>query len=72
MLCTQIFIYIDEQALQRVLVGLARHYDALLVAERARTRAFVDLLMDKQVRYGKQVRYSKEVRTRVFANFLMD
>ena len=42
--------YFDEQALQRVLVGLARHYDALLVAERARTRAFVDLLMDKQVR----------------------
>ncbi|XP_018026521.1 tetratricopeptide repeat protein 28 isoform X3 [Hyalella azteca] len=36
------------QALQRVLVGLARHYDALLVAERGRTRAFVDLLLERQ------------------------
>ncbi|RXG73807.1 Tetratricopeptide repeat protein 28 [Armadillidium vulgare] len=36
------------QALQRVLVGLGRHEDALLVAERGRTRAFVDLLLERQ------------------------
>lgn len=36
------------QALQRVLVGLGRNEDALLVAERGRTRAFVDLLLERQ------------------------
>ncbi|XP_076066891.1 tetratricopeptide repeat protein 28 [Oratosquilla oratoria] len=36
------------QALQRVLVGLGRHEEALLVAERGRTRAFVDLLLERQ------------------------
>ncbi|KAK8735667.1 hypothetical protein OTU49_005256 [Cherax quadricarinatus] len=36
------------QALQRVLVGLGRNEDALLVAERGRTRAFVDLLFERQ------------------------
>lgn len=36
------------QALQRVLVGMGRHEDALLVAERGRTRAFVDLFLEKQ------------------------
>ncbi|KAK8404512.1 hypothetical protein O3P69_007629 [Scylla paramamosain] len=36
------------QALQRVLVGLGRNEEALLVAERGRTRAFVDLLFERQ------------------------
>nr|XP_018917333.1 PREDICTED: tetratricopeptide repeat protein 28 [Bemisia tabaci] len=36
------------QALQRVLVGLNRANEALLVAERGRTRAFVDLLLERQ------------------------
>ncbi|XP_068086833.1 tetratricopeptide repeat protein 28 [Anabrus simplex] len=35
------------QALQRVLVGLGRQEEALLVAERGRTRAFVDLLLER-------------------------
>lgn len=34
--------------LQRVLVGLNRANEALLVAERGRTRAFVDLLLERQ------------------------
>jgi len=34
--------------LQRVLVGLGHHDDALVVAERGRTRAFVDLLLERQ------------------------
>ncbi|XP_058473226.1 tetratricopeptide repeat protein 28 isoform X1 [Solea solea] len=36
------------QALQRVLVSLGRHDEALAVAERGRTRAFVDLLVEHQ------------------------
>ncbi|XP_054281377.1 tetratricopeptide repeat protein 28 [Macrosteles quadrilineatus] len=36
------------QALQHVLVGLGRRDEALLVAERGRTRAFVDLLLERQ------------------------
>ncbi|XP_046683407.1 tetratricopeptide repeat protein 28 isoform X2 [Homalodisca vitripennis] len=36
------------QALQHVLVGLGRREEALLVAERGRTRAFVDLLLERQ------------------------
>ncbi|KAK7499051.1 hypothetical protein BaRGS_00009598, partial [Batillaria attramentaria] len=36
------------QALQRVLVGLGRHDEALVVAERACTRAFIDLLLERQ------------------------
>ncbi|KAK3754473.1 hypothetical protein QZH41_018994, partial [Actinostola sp. cb2023] len=36
------------QVLQRVLVGLGRHVDALAVAERARTRSFIDLLLERQ------------------------
>ncbi|XP_053375846.1 tetratricopeptide repeat protein 28-like isoform X2 [Mercenaria mercenaria] len=36
------------QALQRVLVTLDRHPEALVVAERACTRAFIDLLMERQ------------------------
>ena len=36
------------QVLQRVLVDLGRSSEALLVAERGRTRAFVDLLLERQ------------------------
>ncbi|KAL8575874.1 hypothetical protein ACOMHN_014879 [Nucella lapillus] len=36
------------QALQRVLVSLGRHDEALVVAERACTRAFIDLLLERQ------------------------
>ncbi|XP_064620053.1 tetratricopeptide repeat protein 28-like isoform X2 [Lineus longissimus] len=36
------------QALQRVLVALGRHNEALVVAERGRTRAFIDLLLERQ------------------------
>lgn len=36
------------QVLQRVLVSLGRSGEALLVAERGRTRAFVDLLLERQ------------------------
>ncbi|XP_070206318.1 tetratricopeptide repeat protein 28-like, partial [Littorina saxatilis] len=36
------------QALQRVLVSLGRHEEALVVAERACTRAFIDLLLERQ------------------------
>ncbi|XP_031573236.1 tetratricopeptide repeat protein 28-like [Actinia tenebrosa] len=37
------------QVLQRVLVTMGRHVEALAVAERARTRGFVDLLLERQV-----------------------
>ncbi|CAH1184063.1 unnamed protein product [Phyllotreta striolata] len=36
------------QVLQRVLVCLNRHEEALLIAERGRNRAFVDLLLERQ------------------------
>ncbi|KAL6096476.1 ttc28 [Pungitius sinensis] len=36
------------QALQRVLVSLGRHDEALATAERGRTRAFADLLVERQ------------------------
>ncbi|XP_069556867.1 tetratricopeptide repeat protein 28 isoform X1 [Brachyistius frenatus] len=36
------------QALQRVLVSLGRHDEALAIAERGRTRAFADLLVERQ------------------------
>uniref|UniRef100_A0A8D3CSY0 Tetratricopeptide repeat protein 28 n=1 Tax=Scophthalmus maximus TaxID=52904 RepID=A0A8D3CSY0_SCOMX len=36
------------QALQRVLVNLGRHDEALAIAERGRTRAFADLLVERQ------------------------
>ncbi|XP_061732037.1 tetratricopeptide repeat protein 28 isoform X1 [Nerophis ophidion] len=36
------------QALQRVLVSLGRHQEALAIAERGRTRAFADLLVERQ------------------------
>nr|XP_054600091.1 tetratricopeptide repeat protein 28 isoform X2 [Nothobranchius furzeri] len=38
------------QALQRVLVSLGRHDEALVIAERGRTRAFADLLVERQRR----------------------
>ncbi|XP_044737970.1 tetratricopeptide repeat protein 28 [Chrysoperla carnea] len=38
------------QALQRILVALNRPDEALVVAERSRTRAFVDLLLERQGR----------------------
>lgn len=40
------------QALQRILVILGRHEEALVVAERSRTRAFVDLLLERQANGG--------------------
>nr|CAD7423629.1 unnamed protein product [Timema monikensis] len=39
---------VSYQALQKVLVSLGRQEEALLVAERGRTRAFVDLLLERQ------------------------
>ncbi|XP_067339803.1 tetratricopeptide repeat protein 28 isoform X3 [Channa argus] len=36
------------QALQRVFVSLGRHDEALAIAERGRTRAFADLLVERQ------------------------
>ncbi|XP_059144707.1 tetratricopeptide repeat protein 28-like [Physella acuta] len=36
------------QTLQRVLVSLSRHDEALVIAERACTRAFIDLLLERQ------------------------
>ncbi|KAJ8312119.1 hypothetical protein KUTeg_009492 [Tegillarca granosa] len=36
------------QALQRVLVSLGRHEEALVIAERACTRAFIDYLLERQ------------------------
>ncbi|XP_033845014.1 tetratricopeptide repeat protein 28 [Periophthalmus magnuspinnatus] len=36
------------QALQRVLVSMGRHDEALAIAERGRTRAFADLLVERQ------------------------
>nr|XP_057912618.1 tetratricopeptide repeat protein 28 [Doryrhamphus excisus] len=36
------------QALQRVLVSLGRHEEALAIAEQGRTRTFVDLLVERQ------------------------
>ena len=38
------------QSLQRVLVALGKENEALVIAEKARTRAFVDLLMNKENR----------------------
>lgn len=43
------------QALQRVLVAMGRPEEALLVAERGRTRAFVDLLLERQGYGGQSV-----------------
>ncbi|KAL0965743.1 hypothetical protein UPYG_G00285140 [Umbra pygmaea] len=42
------------QALQRVLVSLGHHDEALAVAERGRTRAFADLLVERQQSYQTQ------------------
>ncbi|XP_042904367.1 tetratricopeptide repeat protein 28 [Parasteatoda tepidariorum] len=43
------------QALQRVLVGLGRYQEALVVAERGRTRAFVDLLLERQTSTSQSI-----------------
>ncbi|XP_054719105.1 tetratricopeptide repeat protein 28-like [Uloborus diversus] len=43
------------QALQRVLVGLGRYQEALVVAERGRTRAFVDLLLERQTSSAQSI-----------------
>ena len=45
LLCIYGYCYIIWQ---RVLVSVGRHEEALVVAERGRTRAFVDLLLEKQ------------------------
>ena len=41
------------ELLQRILVTLKRENEALIIAERARTRAFVDLLYDRKTNSGK-------------------
>ena len=43
---------------QRVLVALGHHDDALVVAERGRTRAFVDLLLERQLVDGADSWYN--------------
>ncbi|RZF33680.1 hypothetical protein LSTR_LSTR007058 [Laodelphax striatellus] len=49
------------QALQHVLVGLGRRDEALVVAERGRTRAFVDLLLERQG-YVEQSAHCNQLR----------
>ncbi|KAM9100269.1 tetratricopeptide repeat protein 28 isoform 2-T2 [Sarcophilus harrisii] len=46
------------QALQRVLVSLGHHDEALAVAERGRTRAFADLLVERQTGHQDSDPYS--------------
>nr|XP_028566909.1 LOW QUALITY PROTEIN: tetratricopeptide repeat protein 28 [Podarcis muralis] len=46
------------QALQRVLVSLGHHDEALAVAERGRTRAFADLLVERQTGQQESDPYS--------------
>eukprot|EP00062_Callorhinchus_milii_P024076 gi/632983597/ref/XP_007908725.1/ PREDICTED: tetratricopeptide repeat protein 28 [Callorhinchus milii] len=46
------------QALQRVLVSLGRHDEALAVAERGRTRAFADLLIERQTGHQESDSFS--------------
>ena len=41
-------IFLPIYSFQRVLVTLGRHEEALVVAERGRTRAFVDFLLERQ------------------------
>ena len=41
------------ELLQRILVTLNRENEALIIAERARTRAFVDLLHERKANNGK-------------------
>ena len=41
------------ELLQRILVTLERENEALIIAERARTRAFIDLLYDRKANSGK-------------------
>ncbi|KAK2714191.1 hypothetical protein QYM36_008675, partial [Artemia franciscana] len=54
-------------ALQRVLIGLGKADEALLLAERARTRAFVDLLLDRK-RTGPQFLSESARATRLDEN----
>ncbi|KAJ8286274.1 hypothetical protein GJAV_G00036540, partial [Gymnothorax javanicus] len=53
------------QALQRVLVSLGHHDEALAVAERGRTRAFADLLVERQTGQGESDPYSPVTVERV-------
>ena len=39
--------------LQRILVALERENEALVIAERARTRAFIDLVQDRKIATGR-------------------
>ncbi|XP_061166629.1 tetratricopeptide repeat protein 28-like [Saccostrea echinata] len=47
------------QALQRVLVSLNRHEEALVMAERACTRAFIDYLLERQA--GSEGMYRNDI-----------
>lgn len=55
------------QALQRVLVSLDRQQEALVIAERGRTRAFVDLLLERQTtNNGHAIAYSSITVEQIF------
>ncbi|CAN9504591.1 unnamed protein product [Ophioblennius macclurei] len=58
------------QALQRVLVSLGRHDEALAVAERGRTRAFADLLVERQ--RGNQQMVSSDPYVPVTVEHILD
>ncbi|KAM3600414.1 uncharacterized protein V6R79_023063 [Siganus canaliculatus] len=58
------------QALQRVLVSLGRHDEALAIAERGRTRAFADLLVERQ--QGGQQGASADLYTPVTVEHILD
>ena len=51
------------ELLQRILVTLGRENEALLIAERARTRAFNDLLYDRKANSGKGAQNANNVTT---------
>ncbi|XP_039628260.1 tetratricopeptide repeat protein 28 isoform X2 [Polypterus senegalus] len=54
------------QALQRVLVSLGHHDEALAVAERGRTRAFADLLVERQTGQQDSDPYSPVTIEQIF------
>ncbi|XP_072310398.1 tetratricopeptide repeat protein 28 isoform X3 [Eucyclogobius newberryi] len=58
------------QALQRVLVSMGRHDEALAIAERGRTRAFADLLVERQK--GTQQVPGTDLYTPVTLEHLLD
>ena len=60
------------QALQRVLVALGRTDEALVVAERGRTRAFVDLLLERQQLDGGESWYASVDSTPVTKEQILD